>query len=108
MARGPLHSGRQILKRLNGLASACAATPARLRVNARALQRTQEVQEVLRRGIAEGVEVVDHLVGFRRPELGIAGAAVRTDRMLEIVGATVVQEEDALPKAPLRRGPELV
>src|SRR5207245_2020342 len=42
------------------------------------------------------------------PELRVARALVRLDRLEEVVGAPIVQEEDALSQAPQGRGPEFV
>src|SRR5262245_50209521 len=66
-----------------------------------ALQRAQEVQQVLLGPLAQVAEVVDHTVCLR------AEALVLTDCDHQVVGAAVVQEEDPLPETPQRRGAEL-
>src|SRR5207249_8102121 len=47
-------------------------------------------------------------VRFGRPELQVPWALVFLDRFQQVAGASIVKEEDALPQAPQRRGPELV
>ncbi len=66
-----------------------------------ALQRTQEVEKVLLRRVPEIVESVDDPVRFR------AIALVFPDRLHQVLGPTVMQEEDPLTESPERRGPEI-
>src|SRR2546425_1132098 len=72
------------------------------------LQRAEEVQEVLLLLLAESVEVVDDGIGLGRREPQTGPALVRLDRLEQVGGAAVVEEEDALPQTPQRRRPELV
>src|SRR6476659_4094997 len=65
-----------------------------------ALQRAQEVEQVLLLELGEAVEPRNHLI-----RLG-AGACMLADRVLQVVAAPVVQEEDALTDPPQRRGAE--
>src|SRR5262245_32579437 len=68
-------------------------------------ERAQEVQEILLgviSSIGKGIEVGNHLVGFR------SSAGMRGDRLEQIPGAAVMQEEDALADAPQRSGTELL
>src|SRR5262247_556170 len=72
------------------------------------LQRAQEVQEILLVALAKAVVVVDDAVRLRGRVSRVAPAPVLLDRLDEIAGAPVVEEEDPLSEAPQRRGPELV
>src|SRR5262245_62091006 len=65
------------------------------------LERTQEVQQRLLVTPRQRIVVLDHLVGFR------PAAGVLRDRYFQVVGASVVQEEDALTDAPQRSRAEL-
>src|SRR4051794_20330892 len=70
--------------------------------DANASETSEEIQNVLLlRGAEEVVVVLD------RVRLG-AGAVVREDGRVQVLRAAVVQEEDALAKAPQRRGAELI
>src|SRR5215471_17881475 len=64
-------------------------------------QRAQEVDQVLLVRTAQQVEVVYHAVCLR------ALAGMRLDGPDNIVGAAVMQEEEALPDTPQRCTPEL-
>lgn len=66
------------------------------------LQRPQEVQQGLLIGLAQLIEVLDYLIGFR------PRARVLRDSCHEVVGAPVMQEEQALADTPQRCGPELL
>lgn len=63
-------------------------------------QVTQEVQDVLLISRAQHIELTDHLVGFR-PRAGVL-----LDRLYQITGAPIMQEEGALPDAPQRSATE--
>src|SRR5262245_49173448 len=64
-------------------------------------QRAQEVDEVLLVAVGQLAEIVDHAVRFR-PDAGMLA-----DRLHDVLGAAVMQEEDALADAPQWRGAEL-
>src|SRR5262249_41663616 len=66
------------------------------------LERTQEVQDRLPVAARQLIVVLDHLVGLR------SAARVLRDRYAQVVGASVMQEEDALTDAPQRSRSELV
>src|SRR5437879_7083404 len=72
-----------------------------LRIAEGPLERTQEVQQRLLVGPAQHVEVVDDRVRLR------ARARMRLDGLDQILGAAVMQEEDALSDAPQRCAAEL-
>src|SRR5262245_1368338 len=74
----------------------------------RPLQRAQKVQQILLGRIDEAVEVVDDRIGLGCLVDGVRGAAMLPNRLHEIARTAVVQEEDALPETPQRRGSELV
>src|SRR5882724_10905612 len=74
----------------------------------RTLERAEEVEQVLLVVRVETVVSIDHGVGLRRAELGVAAAAVSLDRLDEVIRAPVVQEEEPLAQTPERRGPKLV
>src|SRR5258705_9190341 len=57
-------------------------------------QRTKEIQGVLLLQRRERVEQVDDLIGLRRTVLRIAGAPMFVDRLQEMGGPAVVEEED--------------
>jgi hypothetical protein len=65
-------------------------------------KRAQEVQQGLLIGLAQLIEVCDHLIGFR------PRARVLRDSCHEVVAAAVMQEEQALADTPQRRRPELL
>jgi hypothetical protein len=65
-------------------------------------QRAQEVHQSLLIGLVQLIEVCDYLIGFR------PGARVLRDSCHEVVGAPVMQEEQALADTPQRRRPELL
>jgi len=64
------------------------------------LEAAQEVQEILLPVLIEPVEVVDDRVRLRRSERRVSRALVPLDRLEEIRGPPIVQEEDALSQAP--------
>jgi hypothetical protein len=64
-------------------------------------QVAQEVQYMLLIGCTQHIEIRDHLVGFR------AAAGVILDRGQQVIGAPVMQEEDALADPPQRCATEL-
>src|SRR5689334_19240305 len=72
----------------------------------RGSERAQEIEEVLLVLAGERVEQADHRVGFG------AWARVSLDRREQSAvvgsGAAVVQEENALPRSPERRGAKLI
>src|SRR5262245_22520783 len=70
------------------------------RITRCALQRAQEVQQVLLLPLVETVEPVDHGVGLGRAELEVPGALVLLDGLQEVVRAAVVEEEDPLAETP--------
>ena len=69
------------------------------------LQRPEEIENVLLLVLAEAVEVLDDFACLGRVEQ--APALVRPDRLQQIRGSPIVQEEQALPQPPQRRGSEL-
>src|ERR1700674_4492853 len=71
-------------------------------VRSEALQRPQEVEEILLLAPCEGPELIDHTVGLR------SRALMLTDCGEQIGRPPVVQEEDALTESPQRRTPELI
>src|SRR5437867_11899023 len=77
-------------------------------VDSRRLQRAQEVQQMMLVAVAETLELEDHRVRLRRPELAVAAAAMGEDGLHQVSRAAVVQEEDPLAEPPEGRGPELV
>src|SRR5205814_4134629 len=72
------------------------------------LQRTQEVEEILRVGAVQCIELLDDGVRFRSPERGVRSTRMRIDRHTKVLRATVMQQEDALAETPERRGAELI
>src|SRR5580658_9871423 len=70
--------------------------------SARGSERPQEVQDVLLDQRSRQIEVVDDLVGFR------AAALVVLDRGQQVVGPSVMEEEDALADTPERGAAELL
>src|SRR5437016_2025245 len=71
-------------------------------------QAPQEIQQVLFLGVPKRAEPPGHGVGFRRREVGIASTRVRLDRLDEVGGSAVVQQEDPLPEPAQGCRPELV
>src|SRR5215470_3270107 len=71
------------------------------------LQGAEEIEQVLLLTLAEVVEVVDDRVRLRRVVLRRAAALVLPDRFDQVLGPSVMQEEDALTQAPERGGAEL-
>src|SRR5450631_222346 len=76
-------------------------TSTQTRTSLHALERAEEVQDVLLVGGRQQVEVADHRIRFR------SGAGMSGDDGKQILGAAVMQEEDALADAPERGGTEL-
>src|SRR5947209_19332507 len=71
-------------------------------------EAAKEIQQVLLVPLVELVEVMDHRVRLRRPELRVPRVLVRLDRLEQVSRPPIVQEEDALAQAPERRAAELV
>jgi len=72
-------------------------------------ERSQKVQDRLLVSWRERIEPLDHAVGFgrsiaRRAFVGIVAVSsrrvMRVDGLQQVIGAPVMQEEDALPDAP--------
>src|SRR5262245_40549817 len=63
-------------------------------------QRPQEVQHVLLLALREAVEPLDHPVRLRRIAREAATALVGANGDEQILGPSIVQEEDALTEAP--------
>src|SRR5581483_11186950 len=72
------------------------------------LERSEKVQQVLLLLLAEPVVGRDHPVRLRGPESTVTRAGVGLDRLDQVPGAPVVEEEEALAEPPQRRGAELV
>ena len=66
------------------------------------LQRTQKIQQILLLLSVEALEVANHAIRFGT----LAG--VFPNGIQQVRGATVVQEENALPESPQWRGAKLV
>src|ERR1035441_1127202 len=62
----------------------------------------QEIEKVLFVTLAETIKLPDHSIGFR------LDAAMLLDSHKQVAGASIVQEEKTLSKAPQGRGAELV
>src|ERR1700691_6153276 len=72
------------------------------------LQRAQEVDQILLVRRSHLIEVDDCLIRFRLHVGAVGHAVVVFDRGHHVVGAAIVQEPEALPDAPQRRGAELI
>ena len=84
-----------------------------------ALQRAEEVQDILLLRRAERVEIVDYPVGLRATFRGVEAIVIsiwdfaitvgmRLDGLQYIGGASVMQEKQALAEAPQWRSTELI
>src|SRR5713101_2364241 len=71
------------------------------------LQRTQKVENVLLLVFPEVVEVPDHCIRLRGVTGKDAPALVRRNRLQQVRGSSIMQEEKPLPQPPQRGGPEL-
>ncbi len=63
-----------------------------------ASQAPQEIQQVLFPGVPKCAGSPDHGVGFRRREAGIPSTRMRLNRLDEVGGSAIVQQEDPLPE----------
>src|SRR5205823_1660672 len=72
-----------------------------------ALQRTQEVENALLLAVRDPDEVLDARVRLRGVAAEEAAAAMRPDRLAQVRGAPVVQEEQPLSQSPQGSGAKL-
>src|SRR6185437_8722194 len=67
-----------------------------------ALQRTEEVQQILFLRGGQRIEIRDYAISFR------AVAGMLRDCRQQVAGAAIMQEENALAESPQWRGTELI
>src|SRR5882724_7698160 len=89
-------------------ASRAGSSPAGLESLQLPSKRAQKVQQILLRGIAQMLEVLDDPVRLRWGELLRAATGVFLDSLPKIGRAPVVQQKDPLTQTPKRRGAEFV